>query len=191
MLIYIHGYGSNGLSDKARHYQKLFEHESFLTPSLSTESRLAVHTLENIIQAVGHHEKVGLIGSSLGGYFAIYLANKYKLPAVLINPAIPPWDQQSVLDGENRPNTPQSFSWQAVHLERLSAYRVESPSQSLQQRLLLLQQLDDEVLDAKLTLDYLPQVPQIVTSGGGHRFRGIEQYDQSVLDFFAKFLKTD
>lgn len=191
MLIYIHGYGSSGVSDKARHYQKLFEGEAFLTPTLSTESRLAVHTLENLIQTLSHHGKMGLIGSSLGGYFAIYLAHKYKLPAVLINPAIPPWDQQAVLDGVNRPNSSHSFSWQNEHLERLSSFRVASPSQSLQKRLLLLQQLDDEVLDAKLALDYLPQAPQIVTSGGGHRFRGIEQYDQKVLGFFAKFLKAD
>lgn len=191
MLIYIHGYGSNGLSDKARHYQKLFEGETFLTPSLSTESRLAVHTLDNLIQALGHHEKIGLIGSSLGGYFAVYLAHKYKLPAVLINPAIPPWDQPSTLKRADKSDASPRFIWQAEHLERLSSFRVASPSQSLQQRLLLLQQLDDEVLDAKLALDYLPQAPQITTSGGGHRFRGIEQYDQNVLDFFAKFLKAD
>lgn len=134
---------------------------------------------------------MGLIGSSLGGYFAIYLAHKYKLPALLINPAIPPWGQQAKLDQVNQTQPIQSFSWQTEHLERLSAYRVENPSSSLQQRLLLLQQLDDEVLDAKLAMDYLPQAQQIITSGGGHRFRAIEQYDQSVLGFFAKFLKPD
>ncbi len=36
----------------------------------------------------GKGDNVALVGSSLGAYYSIYLANKYKLKAVLINPAI-------------------------------------------------------------------------------------------------------
>ncbi len=185
MIIYIHGYGSSGLSDKARHYEKLFADQGFIAPTLSAESRLAMHTLEGLVASFLKHEPVGLIGSSLGGFFAIYLAQRYAVPAVLINPAIPPWDQD--LNAQTV-NDSGRFQWQTEQLSRLAAFRVSNADEALQKRLLLLQQLADEVLDPQLALDYLPQAQQIVEAGGNHRFSGIERHDQTVREFFNRAL---
>lgn len=185
MIIYIHGYGSSGLSDKARHYEKVFADQGFIAPTLSTESRLAVHTLDALVASFLKHEPVGLIGSSLGGFFAIYLAQRYAVPAVLINPAIPPWDQ---LLNSQSVNTDGRFQWQAEQLKRLEPFRVMSAQPALQQRLLLLQQMADEVLNPQLALDYLPLAQQIVEPGGNHRFSGIERHDQTVREFFSRAL---
>lgn len=185
MIIYIHGYGSSGLSDKARHYEKLFADQGFVAPTLSTESRLAVHTLDALVASFLKHEPVGLIGSSLGGFFAIYLAQRYGVPAVLINPAIPPWDQAFSAQNVTKDGR---FEWQTEQLKRLDPFRVISPQPALQQRLLLLQQLADEVLDPQLALEYLPLAQQIVEPGGNHRFIGIERHDDAVRQFFAASL---
>jgi hypothetical protein len=177
MLIYIHGYGSNGLSNKARHYQRLFGRDQVFAPSLPTESRLAIDTLQQVIE-LNTERKIGLIGSSLGGYWAVYLAERYGLPAVLINPAIPPWGRVETM------TRPGDFHWHDDQLKRLQPFRVESPSTELQTRLCLLQQMDDEVLNPLLALQYLPQAEVHTGEGGGHRMNNVADYDSVVKRFF-------
>lgn len=185
MIIYIHGYGSSGLSDKARHYQKLFADQGFIAPTLSTDARLAMHTLDALVESFLKHGPVGLMGSSLGGFFAIYLAHKYGIPAVLINPAIPPWDLDLSLQSVSNA---RRFQWQAEQLKRLEPFRVVNPELAVQQRCLLLQQMGDEVLDPQLALDYLSGAQQIIEQGGNHRFSGIERHDEAVRQFFTSYL---
>ena len=88
MIIVIHGFGSAGRGGKAMFFREYFKSRGALclAPSLSYVPELAIDTLEQLIESCG--EDVTLIGSSLGGYYAIYLAEKYGLKAVLINPAV-------------------------------------------------------------------------------------------------------
>lgn len=191
IVIYIHGYGSSGLSAKARHYQQLFGKPMVLAPSLPTDSRLAADTLDQLIRSLQPCYSISLIGSSLGGYFAIYFADKYNLPAVLINPAIPPWHQAETLQPSLLPSTDDPrFLWQPEHFKRLANFRVRSVSDALASRLLLLQQLDDEVLDSTLALDYLAPVKIIRSNGGGHCFANIADYDQQVCRFLQPFMSV-
>lgn len=185
LIIYIHGYGSNGLSSKARHYKQLFGHQQVLAPSLPKDTRLSVDCIEQLISVLNPYYQLGLIGSSLGGYLAIYFAEKYNLPAALINPAIPPWTEFEAVESEI--NTASQFVWLPEHFKRLAPYRVPSVNEALASRLLLLQQLDDEVLDAKFALEYLSLAEIILSQGGGHRFANIADFDQQVCRFFQCF----
>ena len=57
-----------------------------ISPRLSNTPRIAVEQLHEIIKKEKlRRRRVGLVGYSLGGYFATYLASQYDLPAVLIN----------------------------------------------------------------------------------------------------------
>ena len=90
MIIYIHGFASSGFGSKPQKFKEYFEDE-IMTLSLPTIPNLAIDTLEQIIEAfLNKEEDVFLVGSSLGGFYALYLANKYDLKAVLINPAVNP-----------------------------------------------------------------------------------------------------
>ncbi|WFE68288.1 YqiA/YcfP family alpha/beta fold hydrolase [Thiomicrospira sp. R3] len=188
LIVYIHGYASSGLSSKARHYQQLFGKRHVYTPSLPTDTRLAVDSLEQSLELLMPNYEVGLIGSSLGGFLALFLANKFCLPAVLINPAIPPWHQKNSNNACLKSINSERFDWLPEHLKRLEPYRVKSLSPLLRSRLLVLQQLDDEVLDAQLALEYLADVACCVSKGGGHRFSNIADYDHPVSRFFQPFL---
>ena len=98
MIIYIHGFGSSGHGGKASLFREYFEDE-VIAPSLSYVPNLAIDTLEQLIEMLLEKgETVGLVGSSLGGYYSIYLANKYDLKAVLINPAIYPYKTLDKID---------------------------------------------------------------------------------------------
>ncbi len=67
MIIFIHGFGSSGFSFKADRTREHFEgRESVLAPSLSYVPKLALQTLEEIIEYGLTKERVCLIGSSLG-----------------------------------------------------------------------------------------------------------------------------
>lgn len=185
MLIYLHGYGSSGLSSKARHYQKLLGREQVYAPSLPADSRLALDSLQQLIPFLSDRP-LGLIGSSLGGFWAVYLAERFNLPAVLLNPAIPPWTQLTLEQAEAELTRPGYFQWQPEMLQRLAAYRVKTPSDALLKRLCLIQQLDDEVLNPQHALDYFAQAQVLTGQGGGHRLTNVAEYDQQVITFFEK-----
>jgi predicted esterase YcpF (UPF0227 family) len=51
--------------------------------------------LETLMQDVLQAEKVIVIGNSLGGYWANYIAEKYNLESVLINPSLYPMETLS------------------------------------------------------------------------------------------------
>jgi len=87
MTIIIHGFGSAGRGGKAMLFRDYFKSigEPCIAPSLSYVPELAIDTLEQLIES---YDEVTLVGSSLGGFYAIYLAEKYGLKAVLINPAV-------------------------------------------------------------------------------------------------------
>lgn len=101
MILFIHGFGSSGFSFKAERMREYYEgREPVLAPSLSYVPTLAIQTLEEIISyALQHKEQVGIVGSSLGGYYALYLGNKYKLKTVLVNPAVHAYKRLAVHEG--------------------------------------------------------------------------------------------
>ena len=94
-LLYIHGFLSSPLSFKARQTaQWLAEHHpeiEFLCPQLTPYPADAQKLLDSAVES-RFPDPVYLMGSSLGGFWATWLAEKYNLRAVLINPAVRPQD---------------------------------------------------------------------------------------------------
>ena len=108
MVIYIHGFGSSGYGGKATQFREHYKtkEEVFIAPSLSYIPELAIKTLEEIIES--YDGEIKLIGSSLGGFYSIYLSSKYNLKAVLINPSIYPYKTLAKVLG-NAPNKNEEF----------------------------------------------------------------------------------
>jgi len=182
MTIYIHGFGSSGQGGKAVEFREYFKSigEPFIAPSLSYVPRLAITTLEELVES---YDNVTLIGSSLGGYYAIYLAEKYGLKTVLINPAV-----QSVSTLAHAADLKglacnyfdgSSFTWNELHVEMLQNYSVEANSKDY----LLMLQKGDEVLDYKSAIEKLPNARLILEEGGHHSFEKIERHFESIREF--------
>lgn len=186
MIIYIHGFGSSGEASKAKalryycHQQQI----RFIAPSLPSIPDLAIKTLSELIESYQENEPVYLIGSSLGGYYALYLSDKYNLKAVLINPAVnaPETLQQAIGHGVNYYDN-SSYEWNDAHLDMLVNYEIEEAEE---ENIFLLLQKGDEVLDYEEALDALPNAETILEEGGNHSFEGIERHFEEILTFFIK-----
>lgn len=182
MIIYIHGFGSSGHGHKAMVLREELKDLGLIAPSLQNVPELAVSTLCELIEAFQKHEPVYLIGSSLGGYYAIYLAEKYALPAVLINPAIRPYELlHRALGHPSNYYDLSTYEWRETHLQMLKRFEVSTPDPK---RYLLLLQTGDEVLDYRDALAKVPGAEQIVEEGGDHGFAGVERYGTRIRNFF-------
>ena len=157
-------------------------------PALSGVPEQAMAQLTQLIEpALAQcHKKspqpICLIGSSLGGYYATWLAERYDCRAVLVNPAVRPYDLLEKFLGKNdNYYTGESYELMAEHIEQLrqlDVTRISKPD-----RYLLMLQTGDDILDYKLALDKYQGVPSIVEDGGGHEFMGFDRHLETVLAF--------
>ena len=183
MIIFIHGFGSSAYSTKANQTKEYFQDkEVVLSPSLPYVPHLAIKTLEEIIDYALTKESVHLIGSSLGGFYAIYLANKYNLKAVLVNPAVYADKRLREVEGMATNYYDLSkFEWNASHVKHLEDIVVTEPKN---ENFLLMLQKGDEVLDYKEALKKLPEAKLILEDGGDHSFTTYKEHLRDIEEFF-------
>ncbi len=182
MIIYIHGFGSSGYGGKATLFKEYFN-DDIVMPSLSYVPELAIHTLEQLIELfLQRNEKVSLVGSSLGGFYSIYLANKYNLKAVLINPAIIPYKTLDKIGMATNYYDLSSFEVTNEHMQSLKVLDVSTIKK--EKNILLLLQKGDELLDYKQAVEKIPNANCIIEDGGNHTFEGIERHFVFIEEFF-------
>lgn len=92
-LLYLHGFRSSPLSTKARRMAQWIEQRDptlqWHCPQLDVSPRAAMRTVFDLI-AAWPQERMAVIGSSLGGFYATVVAERVGCPAVLLNPAVQP-----------------------------------------------------------------------------------------------------
>ncbi|MCV2401483.1 hypothetical protein OFY17_01175 [Marinomonas sp. C2222] len=185
VLLYIHGFNSSESSYKAQllieTVSELNKERTVLSPRLSWQPSVAIKQLEDIIQD-NLSKGVTLIGSSLGGFYASYLAEKYQLKAILINPAVEaPILLQNHLGKQLNPYTDEEYELTQAHMLELESLVVKQPTESLYW---LMVQEGDEVLDYRAALKAYPQPHKLThEKGGNHRFEGFDQYLNEILVF--------
>ena len=183
MIIYIHGFGSSGNGGKASLFREYFE-EEVIAPSLSYVPNLAIDTLEQLIELLlENDEAVGLVGSSLGAYYSIYLASKYNLKAVLINPAIYPYKTLDKIGMSMNYYDGTSFEVTAEHIKSLRTFEIKNIQN--QENFITLLQTDDEVLDYNEAVEKLPNSELVIEEGGNHSFENIESYFRKIGSFLS------
>ena len=102
MLIYIHGFNSSPASFKAnllkKYVAKKHISDRLHVPFVPANPLQAIDTLKTLVEKnivekrLQERCPVCLIGSSLGGYYATWLAEQYDCRAVLVNPAVRPYE---------------------------------------------------------------------------------------------------
>jgi predicted esterase YcpF (UPF0227 family) len=183
-LLYLHGFNSSPRSAKASLIsQYIAAHKvpiAFHAPWMPNQPRHAAAALDQLVNAVG--EPLALVGSSLGGFYAAWLAQRYGLRAVLVNPSAYPYRRmQQYLGSNSNPYSGETYELDQSDVDALAAMDVahfDEPS-----RCLLLAQTGDEVLDYREALDKWPHCPRQVEPGGNHQFVQFERWVPAVLDF--------
>jgi predicted esterase YcpF (UPF0227 family) len=189
-LLYIHGFLSSSLSAKARLTQAWLREFRpdwhYECPSLSSYPAQTRAALEAICQRL-RGDDVYLIGSSLGGFWATYLAERYGFPAVLVNPAVHPQRRFADLVGQPLKNyhTADTYTLSQADLDELEACEPKTLHNT--DLYWLMVQTEDEVLDYRLAVERYLGCRQTVEQGGNHTFDGFENWLTEIAEFFETF----
>ena len=117
-LVYLHGFNSSPDSRKARQLGEYLARQRpdirYVVPQLPSTPAAAWARVEQTLAEV-EPGPVGLVGSSLGGFFATRAAVRHALPAVVVNPAVRPHELLAGLLGEQH----NPFTGEHYRLETL------------------------------------------------------------------------
>ena len=182
MIVYIHGFNSSPQSFKARLLRErlaaLGRADEFAAPALPVSPRAAMAVLRETVNSDLH---ATLIGSSLGGFYATWLAERLTLRAVLVNPAVRPYDLLAGEVGRQKNyHTGEEYDFTAQHIAELRALEVEAVTP---ERYLLLVGTADEVLDYRAAVARYHGCRQIVVAGGNHGLDTFDDYLDATLTF--------
>lgn len=187
MIIYLHGFRSAPQSHKAQalaaHMQARGLESQFWCEQLPVSARAAIALIEaRIAQARSTNLPTTLVGSSLGGYYATWLAECHGLKAVVVNPAvIAPLSLENYLGRQSNLYTGETFDFTAEHIAELRA--IDVPAITRPERYWLLAETGDEVLDYRHAVARYAGARQTVLEGGDHGFSRWNDYLDDILTF--------
>lgn len=189
MIVYLHGFNSGGTSGKATWLREHLSDLTILSPTYPThDPDQAPSFLRDYVAHVRREhpndEKLLLVGSSLGGFWARHLAAELKAGMVLINPGIHP--DTDLLDVVG-PNVNEATGEHYVLTEaQVKAFaRVKQPRCDPEIPTLLLLDAGDELLDYRVAETYYRGCGKtIVYPGGSHRFEHLPEALPEVLALY-------
>jgi predicted esterase YcpF (UPF0227 family) len=178
VIVYLHGFNSSPQSHKAQVLGRYLAERDipYACPALPTLASDAIRAAEKLVSS-----DVCLVGSSLGGFYATWLAEKHGAQAVLINPAIDPHvglraylgRQQNLHTGEPYELTEAHLrEWQTLYVPRITP-----------RRYLLIVETGDEVLDYRRAVERYAGAEQIVVRGGDHSLQSFPQHLPRIVEF--------
>ncbi len=182
-LIYLHGFRSSPQSFKARLLAQrmagLGRGEDFVCPQLPPSPLAAVRLVG---ESIAPDAADTLVGSSLGGFYATWLAERCGCRAVLLNPAVNPARDLRDYDGPRTMyHSDEPFDFGPEQLEELRALEVAAITAP--QRYLLIAAKGDELLDWREMVAHYPGACQLVIEGGDHGLSDFGDYVDQVLAF--------
>lgn len=182
MLIYLHGFRSSPQSFKAQLLASYCaDHglaDQFQCPALPVSPQEAIALIESTCRP-GPGDT--LVGSSLGGYYATWMAEKTGCRAVLINPAIFPARDLAPYVGPLRTyHDDQPMELLSEHIDELRALELSTLTDP--GRYFLIAAKGDEVIDWRDMVARYPGVHSIVREGSDH---GLSEFAEHVSEVIA------
>ena len=185
-LLYLHGFRSSPLSNKAQiaanavalRHPKVTWHCPALAPSPK-------QAMDEVLAAIADwpHQSMAVIGSSLGGFYATWLAQRFGCKAVLLNPAVKPArDLEPHTGAQTLWHAPdQSFIFEPAFVDALRA--MEVPHISQPDRYFAVIAKGDEVLDWREMLAHYPGANVKLLPGSDHALSDFDQHLDQIFHF--------
>jgi len=185
MILYLHGFRSSPKSMKARlmaeRMAALGLSDQFICPQLPASPKDAMQLAFALIEGVPAGQ-LTIIGSSLGGYYATYMAERLGSRAVLLNPAIvPQLDLDKHVGVTTQYHSDEPFEFKHEHITELRA--LEVPQITQPERYFLIAATGDEVLDYRDMVAHYAGARQHVIQGSDHAISEFADYLAPVLAF--------
>ena len=185
-LLYLHGFRSSPQSVKARKMAawiaQAFPHVRWWCPQLPASPGQAI---EEVLAGVADwpRSRMAVVGSSLGGFYASWLAQHLACPAVLINPAVYPSRDLAKHIGEQAAwhDPAQSIFFDAAYIQELQALESQVPSTASQTLALIAK--GDEVLDWREMLARHQAGRVHLIEGSDHALSDFDLYKAEILEF--------
>jgi predicted esterase YcpF (UPF0227 family) len=193
MILYLHGFRSSPKSFKARligeRMQALGLGAEYGCPQLSASPREAIALASQLAQRVPA-DALTVVGSSLGGFYATWLAEHLGCRAVLLNPAVkPPRDLEQYVGVTTAYHSDEPFEFKHHYIDELKALAVDRITRP--QRYFLIAATGDEVLDWREMTAHYPDARQRIIDGGDHGLSDFADHVDEVLAFCGVEARAD
>ena len=187
-ILYLHGFLSSPSSLKANQTRAyLLQHfpdTTFICPELSNSPAELEAQLQALLKAHPDLLTGGLkvIGSSMGGYLATWLTEQYGGRAVLINPAVTPFELLKDYLGEHEnPYTNKRFVLSEDDIGHIRGFY--QPQLSHPECYKVLLQTGDETLDYRQAVEHYTGADVYIEEGGDHSFVNYEAHLEGIMAF--------
>ena len=185
MILYLHGFRSSPASMKARLMAEAMQRRDrareFVCPQLPASPKRAI---ELALQLCSEWDlkHTTIIGSSLGGFYATWLAERLGCRAVLLNPAVKaPRDLSGYVGVSTIFNSDEPFEFKAEYVHELPLYTV--PVITCPKRYFLIAATGDEVLDWREMVAHYPLARHTVIPGSDHGIAEFADYIDPIMAF--------
>ena len=190
LLVYLHGFRSSPRSSKAVMTGEAIKTLStvdnpieWYCPQLLVSPKASMDMVTaHIDQAKA--DRVVVIGSSLGGFYTNYLAEKYGCKAVALNPAVraarelaPHVGMMTAYDND------EPFDFRPEYIDELKALQVEKISNP--SRYFLIAAKGDELLDWREMVSFYPGAKHLVLEGSDHGIADYMDHLPKVMEFIS------
>ena len=184
LIVYLHGFRSSPQSRKAQLLRALLQQrglaDQYVCPALPASPRAASQLALDAARAKPS-DRVALIGSSLGGYYATWVAEQLGCRAALLNPAIDPArDLQAHIGRQPVFFSEDEIDFRPEYIDELRQLdtRVTRP-----ERYFLIAATGDAVIDYRTMVVKYRGARQRVIEGGDHELSDFARYVDEVLSF--------
>ncbi len=185
-LLYLHGFRSSPLSTKARlmaaRVARAHPRVTWWCPQLPPSPREAGALIEHGIQA-WPPGTMAVVGSSLGGFYASWVAERWACKAVLLNPAVDPARDLAKYIGEHTSwhDPAERFFFKAGYVDELRQLAVTGLAQP--QNYLAIIAKGDEVLDWREMTGRYPGACIKLLDGSDHAISDFAGHMDEVFSF--------
>ena len=189
-LLYLHGFRSSPLSTKARKMaaivQDRYPDVVWWCPQLAASPQQAMDEVFTRVSAwpgEKNFQAMAVIGSSLGGFYATWVAERMCCKAVLLNPAVDPARDLARYIGEQTPwhDPTEKFFFKAEFVDELRALEA-GPLKTAENYLAIIAKGDDVLDWREMNARYAYSHLQLL-EGRDHALSNFDEHLPAILDF--------